>query len=90
MDHNVGFDFRFVNGEFYKVGLGPFMKDRIVDTMWISWKTYGMGENHKLFDCSHRERVGSFESDEYHSADNDVRATAELFFKMMRKIDKEV
>jgi DNA polymerase III epsilon subunit-like protein len=43
-------------------------------------------KKNKLSDCADREHIEKFEADEYHSADHDVRATAEIFFSMAEKI----
>ena len=46
---------------------------------------YGEKKN-KLSDCADREHIEKFEADAYHSADHDVRATAEIFCSMAGKV----
>ena len=88
--HNVSFDFRFLNREMDEAGYPRIKGERIVDTLKISRIMYGRDKRHRLADCARREKINKFSQDEYHSAVHDVKATAEIFFSMIKKLAEEL
>ncbi len=82
--HNVSFDLTFLNGELEAAGYAPF-NGLVIDTVELAKIVLPASDSYKLGDLSEQFQL---QHGQKHRADSDAYATAELFIKLVEKLEQ--
>lgn len=82
--HNVTFDLTFLNGELTAAG-SPAFDGLVIDTVELAKIVFPASDSYKLGDLSEQFQLNHGQK---HRADSDAYATAELFIKLVERLEQ--